>query len=234
MNKEVNAAKDRSPIRILFIGNSATYVHELPQRLAAEAGRAGYAVEVNSVTKGGYELLQHADTESEHGKRVYREIESGYDIVFLQDNGNCISSAEKRSDSASACKMLDEAIRRSGAETCIYVRPPYGKEAFGRSAFDQCVEFDKHFCNIAEQTGGRLAFVNRAFALAIKHGVIDLWGPDNAHTSECGGYLAVCVFFATLVGTLPSLFDGDVIPREKAEVLQEIADRVVLKKELPW
>lgn len=61
------------PLRLLFIGNSATYVHDLPQTLAHLATEAGYPIEATTIAKGGYELSQHANADTEHGMRVLYE-----------------------------------------------------------------------------------------------------------------------------------------------------------------
>ena len=96
-----------APRRILFIGNSATYVHDIPGTLRRLAGLAGYPIEVDSVVKRGYTLAQHADNDSEHGKKVLAAIEKGWDVVFLQDNGNCVTSPEKEE----SCRTLHQANR---------------------------------------------------------------------------------------------------------------------------
>ena len=68
-------------MKILFLGNSATYVHEIPQTLAKLAKKLGHEVEIGQITPGGCELAKHADIMCEHGRFVNDEINKGYDIV---------------------------------------------------------------------------------------------------------------------------------------------------------
>ena len=208
-------------MRILFIGNSATYVHDIPETLARLATAAGFETESVRIVKGGWKLSQHAEA----GSRALAEIEKGYDIVVLQDNGNCVENEERRAASTSAIEILGKAARESGAKVCYYVRPPYGYEAYGRTPIEQCREFDRFFSEIAEREGAVCAYVNRAFEYAIENTDIRLWGDDNAHTSEAGAYLAVCVHFATIYGKSATLLDSNGI--DEAKILQEIADRIV-------
>ena len=208
-------------MRILFIGNSATYVHDIPETLARLATEAGYPTESVRIVKGGWKLSQHAEA----GSRALAEIEKGYDIVVLQDNGNCVENEERRAASTSAIEILGKAARESGARVYYYVRPPYGYEAYGRTPIEQCREFDSFFSEIAEREGAVCAYVNRAFEYAIENTDIRLWGDDNAHTSEAGAYLAVCVHFATIYGKSATLLDSNGI--DEAKLLQEIADRIV-------
>ena len=225
---------DGAPWRLLFIGNSATYVHELPQILKQLAGEVGYQIEVDRLTPGGYTLAQHADASTEHGQRVLEKIHEGFDVVFLQDNGNCVSDEAHREDCRRACTTLIDEIRKSGAEPCFYVRPPYGYEAFGRDSIAQSRAFDQLFSQIAEQLSVTCAYVNRAFADAIEHLPYDLWGKDHGHTSEYGAYLAVCVFFATLFAQSSSALASYEIPEQDARQLQKVADRIALEGIVPW
>ena len=208
-------------MRILFIGNSATYVHDIPETLAKLASEAGFPTEAVRIVKGGWRLSQHAEA----GSRALAEIEKGYDLVVLQDNGNCVENDERRAASTSAIEILGKAARESGARVYYYVRPPYGYEAFGRSPVEQCREFDRFFTEIADREGAVCAYVNRAFEYAIENTDIRLWGDDNAHTSDEGAYLAVCVIFATVYGKSASLLDENGI--DEAKILQEIADKIV-------
>lgn len=208
-------------MRILFIGNSATYVHDIPETLASLATAAGFPTESVRIVKGGWRLSQHAS----EGSRALAEIERGYDLVVLQDNGNCIENDERRAASVAASEILCKAARESGAKVYFYVRPPYGYEAFGRSPVEQCREFDRFFTEIADREGAVCAYVNRAFKYAIENTDIRLWGDDNAHTSDEGAYLAVCVHFATIYGKSATLLGENGVG--EAKVLQEIADRIV-------
>ena len=217
--------RNTSCVRVLFLGNSATYVHDLPGTLGRLARQAGYCLECDSIAKPSITASFHADAATEHGQTVLQTIQKGYDIVFLQDNGNCVENDEKREACISACDLLSSKAIASGAKLFYYVRPPYGYEAFGRTPIEQCRAFDELFTGIANKNGAVCAYVNRAFEYAIKNTDIRLWGDDNAHTSEAGAYLAVCVHFAAIYGKSATILDENGI--EKAKELQQIADKVV-------
>ena len=214
-------------MKLLFIGNSATYYHEIPKTLQKLSAQIGYAVETEQLTPGGYMLSQHADTETEHGKKVFAEIAKGYDIVFLQDNGNCIANEEKREACFNACRKLARAVKESGAKLYFYVRPPYKKLNSGYDSLQQCEKFDELFGEIAAELSAECIHVNRAFAYAIKNLDFNLWAEDNGHTSPHGAYLAVCTFFAKLFGKSATLLDPNGLPTDDARALQEAADKTV-------
>jgi len=221
-------------VKLLFIGNSATYVHDIPGTLESLAKNAGYRIECESIVEGGAKLSFHADDSSEHGKALLRMLNNKYDIVFLQDNGNCISSEDLRLESQKACDVLGRAIRSAGARVGIYFRPPYGYEKWGYTPFEQCRETDRHFLKASISNDALNVYVNRAFAYAMKNTDYCLWGSDNAHTSEYGAYLAVCIFFATIFSTSSKVLDSNGLPEKDAKTLQKIADKIALREEIPW
>ena len=221
--------------RLLFIGNSATYVHNVPETLAALATEAGFPTEAVRITKGGFTLAQHADAACEHGQVVLARIKEGFDVVFLQDNGNCISNDEKRAAAKHACRTLGAAIQETGASVRIYVRPPYGYDIFGRSPVEQCMELDRLFGEIAQEIGAVCSYANRAFAYALTNGgELSLYGPDNAHTSPEGAYLIVCTLFSSLYRTSSTVLADHGLDPDVARRLQQIADKIALENRIPW
>lgn len=221
-------------MKVLFIGNSATYVNNVPQTLVALANAQGYELASAQLTPGGFDLVRHADSSTEHGKAVLAEIEKGYDVVFLQENGKWIITEDRRQAGREACRTLGAAVKNSGAKLYYYVRPPYGKMLGEYDSLEQCRLFDEHFVASAQETGAQCVFVNRAFAYAIRHASFPLWGEDNAHTSIYGAYLIVCTFFATLFGTSATQLGTGELSAEDARSLAEIADKIALEGVIPW
>ena len=214
-------------MNLLFIGNSATYVNELPQTLSRLAMELGYEFQTAQLTPGGYTLTQHADTLTDHCKAVITEIKKGYDAVILQDNSICIKDDAHREATDRACELLCKAIRESGAKLYFYVRPPTGKVNYGYTSLQQCEKLDTLFTQLAEKHGGECIYVNRAFAEAIWTTDYNLWGEDNAHTGKLGGYLTVCTFFKAMTGKSPTALSYNGLDETTAQALQDIADAVI-------
>lgn len=218
------------PKNLLFIGNSATYVNDLPATLVSLCEKQGIHITQKQVVKGGWSLKNHAKDPV-----VYEEIAKGYDVVFFQECGGDITTEEGRAESLKTCKQMVDAAEKVGSRCWFYVRPPYGIDLAGVGSFDQCILFDKHFTQAARQWNMECAYINRAFAAAIKHPNICLWGPDNAHTGVQGAYLAVCTFYASLFKRTATKLDTAYgISQEEAAVLQLIADRIALDGVIPW
>ncbi len=221
---------EKNAYKLLFIGNSATYVHDIPATLASLCEKKGITVTQYQIVPGGYTLVQHSEN-----PQVYAEIAKGYDAVFIQENGNSMTSEAERKKSLEACKKIGEAVNKTGAKFCYYVRPPYGKDLAGFKNFDQCKLFDEHFTPAAEAYNASCVYVNRAFAYAIKNLGYNLWGEDNAHTSTHGAYLAVCTFYATLFGKSATELDAAYgLPEADAKALQQVADKIAIDGIVPW
>ena len=146
--------------------------------------------------------------------------------MVLQENTNCIADEERSERCKAACKKLSEAIKNSGAKVVYYVRPPVGYEKFGSTPVEQCKKLDLLFSEIAEETDGICAYVNRAFEVALTQTDLRLHGPDNAHTSEYGAYLVASVIVAAITGRSPMELDYDGLDKDKAQILQKIANDV--------
>lgn len=216
--------------KVLFIGNSATERNDIPNTFAGLARRAGYGVEPSVILQDNAKLAEFADPSGERGQMVLRGLEeSDYDIVFLQGHSGCFTTEQKRQLCIEACKVLDDLIKKTGAKTYFYVRPPLERDLKGYDTYSQCVEYDKLFKEIATDLGATNVYVNRAFAYAMKNLDVKLWGPDNAHTSIEGAYLVACVFFATVFNTTATLLDSNGLPEEIARSLQKVADKVALE-----
>lgn len=71
-------------INILFIGNSLTYVGEIPEKMIALLKQEGKTVKVFEKTSGGYKLYQHL---SELKNESNKSLITNSDIVVLQEYG---------------------------------------------------------------------------------------------------------------------------------------------------
>ncbi len=206
-------------MRVLFIGNSATYMHDMPATFARLSG-----AETDQLTKGGCVLSRYADEKDELGIRAREMIREGYDLVFLQDNGSCISSTEMRNACISACRKPDRLIRESGGRTAIYIRPPYGYSAHGHTHEEQITAFMELFTGIAAELKCDFAPVAAAYRyMAQHHPEITMYHTDNAHTSPAGALLVACLCVLAAGLPLPDEIAGGDVPSEEAQIIRNAA-----------
>lgn len=116
------------PLQVLFVGNSLTYVGNLPAVFGALAGANGHPVHTDMLVKGGATLTQWLDSGA-----VQRALEAGrYDYVVLQERGNdfaCGFGPQVCRDSRHTLRALCAAVRANGARPILMGTYQIGQKA---------------------------------------------------------------------------------------------------------
>jgi hypothetical protein len=218
-------------MNILFIGNSHTYLHYMPQMLTelARAADSDFPLKIDQVTGEGAGLQWHWNNQLSREK-----IKSGrWDRVVLQDRSG--GPLEELESFRTHARRLDEVIRRQGAKTVFYMtwanksRPRTQKiiaDAYGQ---------------IATELGADLAPVGLAWEKAQALDVaLNLHHIDDRHANPSGAYLTACVFYAVFFNVSPEglpatlQIEGKIkldLAKDRAGFLQKIAYETVLNAE---
>jgi hypothetical protein len=221
--------------RVLFIGNSHTFVNDLPGMFAKLTSSGGCGVKVESSAMGGYTLEQHRW--DRHTRKKLDEAE--WDFVVLQENIWIAPIESKRNiQVALAIGALDEQIRSRGAKTVLMLMwasimaVDQRGLAYFRSEQTRTTIVLQH---LACELQIRIAPIGPAWDTALRlWPQMDLWGSDHYHASRAGTYLMACVLYASLYGKSPVglRYDAD-LPDETVLFLQEIAEGVT-ERELSY
>jgi hypothetical protein len=127
-----NASLDPRPAggyHVLFIGNSLTYVNDLPGTVAALASSVDDTIRVESVTRPNFALIDHVNGMSDAVEVIGR---GDWDYVVLQQGPT--TQQIGRDTLILAVRLLDPEIRAAGGRPAtLMVWPPSGN----RAAFDQ-------------------------------------------------------------------------------------------------
>lgn len=100
-------------LKILFIGNSHTYFHDMPHLLAERAKMDEYDCEVVMIAHGGWFLEQHVKEPDVRFNIKYGK----YDYVVLQEHSHPFADKEQYEQ---AVRTLDAWIKEAGSKTVIY------------------------------------------------------------------------------------------------------------------
>jgi hypothetical protein len=210
-------------LRVLFVGNSYTYVHGVPDMLKKMAEAKGHELEIEQQTPGGRSFQKHW----EEATAVKKIKEGSFDIVVLQNQ-----SFEPVSDPANMMKygrFLAAEIDKTGARKIYYLTMAY-KEPVGwmkkdsdearRGAelFPEMYErLVASYSTLARKTSGDVAPVGIAWKLAYESiPDVELHGPDHSHSSSTGAYLTALVFYSTIYGEQPEHMPGKLtVPAKK-------------------
>ena len=179
--------------KILFVGNSKTYVHNIPDKVKAMASNQGYSVSVTAVTRGGYTLSELAN---EFGSKITAD---SYDCVVLQEqtdvymhNSNAYSSGAQR---------VISLVRGKNSSAKIYIRALWATSSTGSSTRENSYRVTE---SIASQNQASVIYDGKAFDNSrAKYPEINLFG-DSIHQSEAGAYLSAAMIYKNLSGSSPS------------------------------
>ena len=222
-------------MKVLFIGNSYTYYHDVDQKFKGFADAVGIPVEVERITKGGYSFAHYLDHENEYGARVAAALDvGGYDYVVLQEQS--IRALTDPAGFYSGVRGLSKMIRKSDATPVLY-------STWGRKT-GHAVLAERGWTNESMTWGlcaaysaiGReldvpVAFVGLAFFdIYTGQSGIELYNDDLTHPSNAGSYLAAATLFARIFDRKVegNTFVDELTPAD-ALILQRAADRAVFE-----
>lgn len=183
-------------VRVLFIGNSLTYVNDLPGMVEALATASGDRITQASVALPNYSLEDHWND----GRALEAISQGGWDVIVLQQGPSSLP--------ASRVLLVDFAKRfageaaRTGARVALYsVWPPSDG-----TPFDAVTE---SYEAAADSTGGLLFPAGEAWRAAWRRDPsLALYGNDGFHPTPLGSYLAALVMYQQLTGRSPEGLPG--------------------------
>lgn len=215
--------------KILFVGNSHTYVNDLPGIFYELVYAAGYEVNVYDLSDGSYYLEMFADPEDENGAILTEALETEeWDFVVLQENTNAAINAEE--EMLPQATKLDKMIKNAGGQTALLMTwaPEKGASAFSREIVQDLLS--EGYQLVANELDALLIPGGIAFSDALsENSDLKLWGEDGQHASYEGTYLAACTAYAVIFQESPqgNTFIGE-LDEEVAQELQAVAHKLVL------
>jgi hypothetical protein len=211
--------------RVLFIGDSYTYVNDLPTTFADLAWSAGYRVDAVTLANGGESLAGHVSDPA-----TSSTISSGdWNWVVLQDQSEDPAVASYgASEMDPAVTELAQLVRNTGATPLLFLTWGHesGWPAAGLDSYPAMQDaVDQGYLAIASELAIPIAPVGDAWQALVAHQAdAGLWQSDGVHPTIRGTYLAACVFFESIFGKSPvglSYHDG--LSGAEAALLQRAA-----------
>lgn len=238
-------ASKKTPVRVLFLGNSYTYGNKLPQFVAAlaAADRTVRPMQVKMIASGGKDLVWHW-----RNKASLDAIASGrWDYVILQDQSLTPTLIPSRT--RLGARKLDAVIRKSGARTMLFMTWQRRPTPDMLKKYPRMHERNsKTYMDLGRELKAAVAPVGYAWKMACDaNGNLPLYARDKSHPSRMGTYLTGCVFYSMIYNKPPTRLPAKVtisksgkhrtvlgIPPADAKKLQAIAWRAVqqARKEL--
>jgi len=234
--------------KVLFLGNSYTYVNNLPELIAALAHSAGDSLFYDNNSPGGYTLgwqpIAHATDPVSLGK-----ISQGdWDFVVLQEQSQIpVISALRDSCMYPASIILHDSVKSANPCSRVLIFQTWGRRFGGIQCFttNYCspdfVDFDqmqdsltRASISIADSLGDWIAPAGEAWRFVFQHYGTILHSGDNSHPNIKGSYLAACVFYDIIFGKRSYGLTYYAGLADTAYLLQYSADSVVFGNSSLW
>ncbi len=213
--KQTKNSNGSKPLRVLFIGNHLTSFWDFPlqvETLALELG-AEPGIETEASTRSAVGLTHHISPEYSDTLHIIRT--GGFDIVVIQ--GSISYPVEYPEKFLKNALVLANEAKAVGAEVVFYetwVYDPkgttvkltkiYEKSWSGGNPGEMQGRVRKAYTRAASEAGGRMARVGDAWEKVLsEHPKIKLHNSTGGAPSECGNYLAACVFVNVLTNLDP-------------------------------
>jgi len=221
---------DEPVLHVLFIGNSYTYVNDLPGMFSELACAGGHQVETGMAAEGGWTLADHVASVDTFQKLKAQQ----WDYVVLQEQSQ-IPAVENYRDQVMypAVRTLVSKIKELGEQPYLFLTWGH-RDGFPETNLqnynDMQYQLSVGYGTIARELGVQVVPVGNAWYQAVtQDNPIDLWQSDGSHPNEEGTYLAACVFYAQIFQESPvGLSYRAGISQDIAKGLQTLAANAVL------
>lgn len=223
-------------LRILFIGNSYTFVNDLPSTFTQLASSGGHRVETGMAAEGGWTLSMHTTSSATLDKLS----SSRWDEVVLQEQSEIPAvEAARSAQMYPAARQLAGKIRAAGATPVFFLTWAHrdGLPQNGLPGYDDMqAQINAGYLAIAQELGAPVAPAGVAWSAALRQVPgLELWQADGSHPSMQGTYLAACVFYAVIFRESPEGLSYQAgLPAETAQSLQKVAANTVLNDPPRW
>lgn len=197
--------------KVLFIGNSYTYVNDLPLLFTQLSASGNKIVQTDMNAPGGYTLEQHK-TDANTLSKIRQGI---WNYVVLQEQSQTPVIEYLRYNSMyPSARWLDSLIKANNGNTAFYMtwgRKYGGQQCIGAYCSPVFSDFyhmqdslKSSYKMISDSLNSLLCPVGEAWKRAKQiDSTVDLWQSDDSHPTLKGSYLAACVFYSAIFHVSP-------------------------------
>lgn len=224
--------------KVLFLGNSYTYVNDLPQTIKDLAQSMGKTLYTDQNTPGGYRFLNHASNTTTYDKIFDQQWD--YVVMQAQSQEPSWPPSQIETEVFPYAKQLSDSIKLNNPCSEVLFFSTWGRENGddGNCAgwppvctFEGMTDrLTVGYYTMAEDNNASIAPVGQAWKAAREDGLfssINLYSSDGSHPSVYGTYLTACVFYNSIFKD--PVLDADyysTITQDEALYLQSVANSI--------
>lgn len=225
---------------VLFIGNSFTFMNNMPFMFKEIAESKGKKMIVDTVVEGGKDFNFHSSQ-----AETYQKIKSRkWDYIVIQGHSNELAQPESKIDRVTLpyAKKIVDSIRANSSCTQIVLYMTWGYKN-GNSKWTPISSYDSmqyrikmQYLRFADLLDARVCPVGEVWkAIRTNYSGINLYDADNQHPSLFGSYLSACTFFTSIFGESPIKNTCTALIDEPTrQIIEMNASQVVLNNLNQW
>lgn len=177
-------------MKVLFIGNSHTFFHDMPKTFSEMIGAAaGEPAEVTMLAYGGRSLIWHSE---EYFALRFALMYGGFDLCVIQQQAHPFPGYE---ETAKGLRTIAEICAANGVKPLLYM--PWAEKRFPENQEKICSAFEK----LSAEFGIPVAPVGLVWKEMLKvHPEIDLFYTDGEHASPVGDWLIAYTLACCVLG----------------------------------
>jgi chorismate mutase len=183
-----------SPLRVLFVGNSHTYVNDLPKavELLSQTANESRLLETKMVAASGATLKDLWDA----GQVAQMLRQEHWDYVVLQEQSQLPITNPGLMHKY--VRLFAAQIKQAGARTVLYLTCARKDRPDTQRAIAEA------YLAIAKETHAAVVPVGLVWQSVLKESsTLPLYDPDESHASPIGTYLTACAFYVAFYGKSP-------------------------------
>jgi hypothetical protein len=220
--------------KVLFIGNSYTYVNDLPTLFKNLSSSAGKNVYIEMQAPGGYTLENHLST-----TETLNAIKLGiWNYIVLQEQSQTPVIEYLRYHSMyPSAKKLDSLIKLCNPNAITVFYMTWGRKNGGQQCIDtSCSPVFTNFFHMQDSLKSSYTMISNILSALLSPAgeawrtarllkpYVNLWDSDDSHPTLDGSYLTACVFYAKIFNQSPvGLFYYGGLPDSSALFYQQCA-----------
>jgi hypothetical protein len=193
-------------LRVLFIGNSYTFYHNMPSLVANFAAASGDHLIQQMSAPGGMRLMDHCTNTA----TLAAIQQGGWDYVVLQEQSQLPSFPDNQvaTDVYPYARRLDSMVRKFNpcAKSVFYMT--WGRkngDAMNCSSWPPVCTYQGmdsllrlRYTYMAAANNSVLSPVGRVWRRLRNTTSLNLYDPDESHPSDVGAYATACAFYSLL------------------------------------
>lgn len=230
--------------KVLFIGNSYTFVNDLPGLVEKVANSAGDTIITDSHCKSGYSLQQHTmDSMS-----VAKIKQGGWDVVVLQEQSQLPSFRLDyvKANSFPYAKYLDSLIIAFNPKSEVLFYRTWGRKNGDTSmcrSWDAVCTYsgmdsllNERYMMMAKDNHAAVSPVGEVWKYIRENNPkIELYMADESHPAEAGTYASACSFYSAILRKDPTNIKYNFsLGHNTADSIKQAAKRVVYENLNKW